>query len=214
MARKELTTRQQIAVMEYICTGNMTQAYKFAGYKCKDDNTAQSTASQFFSRPKIQQAVEREQRKLQARLDLKVERVLHEYACIAFSDRRNVHNADGSYKGMDEWDDDTAAAVKDVEFFEDGRIKDVHFWDKIPALEKLGKHLSLFSEKNVQEAIRAATVNVQVNVAELSKLSVEDLEAILDLQQRAAGALSTLHSEGSAGDTEGTAPPVIQQVRP
>ncbi len=74
---------------------------------------------------------------------------------MAFSDLRKVYNADGSLKLPTEWDDDMAAAISGVETFEEfqgrgkdrkyiGTTKKVRVFDKVRALEILGKHLGIF----------------------------------------------------------------------
>src|ERR1700674_87653 len=91
--------------------------------------------------------------------------VLQEAARIAFSDPRKLFREDGSLKAITEMDDNTRASIASIEIVENfktigGRvvkvegkadeksyIKKVKFWDKNSALEKLMKHLSMFTAR-------------------------------------------------------------------
>ena len=80
--------------------------------------------------------------------------VVRELARIAFSDTRKLFNEDGSMKLPHEMDDDTAAALAGVDTFEEsdkgviaGYTRKVKRWDKTRALELLGKHLGMFTDK-------------------------------------------------------------------
>lgn len=50
----KLNTRQENFCLEYAKTGNATEAYKNAGYKCKNDNSAAASAIALLRNPKIQ----------------------------------------------------------------------------------------------------------------------------------------------------------------
>lgn len=48
-----LTVKQEKFCLEYAKTGNARQAYKSAGYKCKNDNTVDANASRLLSEDKV-----------------------------------------------------------------------------------------------------------------------------------------------------------------
>ena len=99
------------------------------------------------------------------KLAVDIASVLQEAACIAFSDPRKLFREDGSLKAITEIDDNTRASIASIEIVENfktigGRvvkvegkadeksyIKKVKFWDKNSALEKLMKHLSMFTAR-------------------------------------------------------------------
>lgn len=94
---------------------------------------------------------------------LTAERVLKEIERVAFSDTRKLHNEDGSLKRIQDWDNDTAAAVSGVKITElfagrgedreqIGTTKEVKLWDKMSGLTMAAKHLGLFEKDNLQRA--------------------------------------------------------------
>ena len=96
------------------------------------------------------------------RAEITIERTLLELAKVGYADIRKavrwgeaiaVKDADGSETVSNgvamfdsaEIDDDTAAAISEVAQTRDGiRVK---FHDKLSALEKIGKHLGMFTDK-------------------------------------------------------------------
>lgn len=52
-----MTPRQEAFCLAYIKSGNATQAYKDAGYKVKNDNSAAVCAAETLKRPKVQNRI-------------------------------------------------------------------------------------------------------------------------------------------------------------
>lgn len=84
------------------------------------------------------------------------DRVLRENAYLAFSDVREVFDAEGRMLPVKDWPDRLAAAVGNIEVVRrnvdsaDGHTDQViklKVWDKPKALESLMKHLGLFEER-------------------------------------------------------------------
>ena len=50
---KLLNTRQEAFCLHYARSGNATEAHKAAGYACKNDDLAGSSASRLMTRPEI-----------------------------------------------------------------------------------------------------------------------------------------------------------------
>ena len=84
------------------------------------------------------------------------ERVLREVGRIAFSDIRELFDADGNVLPVKQWPDDFARAVASVEVVKknvttgDGKVDDVlkvRLWDKVVKLTNLMKHHGLLMEK-------------------------------------------------------------------
>ena len=87
------------------------------------------------------------------------DRALREAARLAYSDVRELYDARGHLKPMNEWPDDLAAAIGGVEFVRrnvdgaDGHSDDViklKVWDKPKALEMLFKHMNLFAPEKLE----------------------------------------------------------------
>ena len=91
------------------------------------------------------------------------DRTLREAARLAFSDVRELFDADGRLRAVKDWPDHIAAAVSSVEILKrnvtagDGIQEDVHkvkLWDKPKNIEALMRHLKLLGEGN--------TVNINI----------------------------------------------------
>lgn len=153
-----LTDRQRRFVEEFLADGNATAAYKRAGYKA-GGNSAESAASRLLRNVQVAEAIAAAQKERSQRTLVTADDVLRELARVGFSDPRRLYRPDGTLKTPCEWDDDVAAAVASVETDEETRQIDartrvttrthkVKRWDKLSALEKLGKHLGMFKEQH------------------------------------------------------------------
>lgn len=149
-----LTAKQERFVAEYLIDLNATQAAIRAGYSKK---TAKQVGSENLTKPDIQAAVSDAQAKRSKRTEVTQDRVLAELAKVGFSDLRRVLTSTGGLIPPQDWDDETAGAIGSLEVVvrpsaevdEDGNreIEHVHkikAWDKLSALEKIGKHLGMF----------------------------------------------------------------------
>ena len=52
---------------------------------------------------------------------LEIEKILHQLACVAYSDPRRLFRADGSFIPVHELDDATAAAISSIELDAEGK---------------------------------------------------------------------------------------------
>ena len=153
---KKLTKKQEIFAAEYLTDLNATRAAIAAGYSAKG---ADVTGSKLLGNPKVSELISRKTGKRLGKLEITADRVLQELAKLAFLDPRNFYKADGSLKAITELDDDTAAALAGMEIEEayehfgkgqakpTGIIKKIKFADKGQNLERLGRHLKLFTDK-------------------------------------------------------------------
>jgi phage terminase small subunit len=155
MKKKELTPKQKRFVDEYLIDLNATQAAIRAGYK---EKTARFIAAENLTKPIIQEVIQKAMNERSKRTEVTQDRTLKELARIGFSDIRKYFDEDGSLKKITDLDDDAAAVVSSVEVDElfEGRGEDriqigytrkIKLWDKNSALEKIGKHLKMFTEK-------------------------------------------------------------------
>lgn len=152
----DLTDKQARFVEEYLIDLNATQSAIRAGYS---EKTAYSVGHENLSKPEIAAAIVAAKEARSQRTEITQDRVLQELARIGFSDLRNVLTATGNLASPQEWDDETAASISSVEILtkpgpiaENGEREVEHLakikvWDKNSALEKLGKHLGMFTDK-------------------------------------------------------------------
>ena len=147
-----MNAKQRKFVAAYLKEPNATKAAQSAGYSAK---TAYSIGQRLLKIPEIKAAIGARLDKL----DITAERVLGELAKLAFLDPRRFFNEDGSLKSVRELDDDTAPSLAGIEhekLFEHygkGQAKQVGMTTKIKIadkginLERLGRHLKLFTDK-------------------------------------------------------------------
>lgn len=155
----ELNEKQKRFCEEYLIDLNATQAAIRAGYSAK---TAMEQGYQLLHKTSVQQYLSKKQQEYQNETGITVKRVLEEYAKIAFSDIRKFYTVDGSLKSIHELDDDAAGALAGVEVYEEkisdddsedviaGTTKKIKTYDKVKALDSLGRHLGLFGKDNEQ----------------------------------------------------------------
>lgn len=150
MADKKLTFKQGRFVAEYLIDLNATQAAIRAGYSPK---TAEIIGHENLRKPKIDAAIQKAMNRREKRVEVSQDRVVTELARVAFGDLRGAvtWGPDGvtlvSSKDLTE---DEAAAISEVAetVTKDGGSTRIKRHDKIKALELLGKHLGMFSDRS------------------------------------------------------------------
>lgn len=157
-----LNEHQKEFCKRYLKTLNAAEAYREMHPGCKD-TVAASQGRKWLSMPKIRAAIQVEMDKRAKRLDIEPDRVLQEIAKLAFSDVQALFHPNGSLKAVPDLDPVIAKAIASVEVVarqaigrpsnksraKGVKVEYVHkyrLWDKLGALEKLGKHLKLFND--------------------------------------------------------------------
>lgn len=142
-----LNQKQKAFVAEYLIDLNATQAAIRAGYS---EKTAYSIGQRLLKHVEIQNALQKAMKEREERTEITQDRVLKEYARIAFFDPRKLFDDRGFPLEISEIDDDTAAAIAGLEVTEemDSGVKcytrKYKITNKLGALESLAKHLGLF----------------------------------------------------------------------
>lgn len=147
MAR--LTKKQQMFVDEYLIDLNATQAAIRAGYSTA---SARQIADENLSKHDIKNAIDKALAERSKRTGVNADRIIQEIAKLAFINPTDVINMDEATIKGDANRDDTAAisSVKVKRIPTDsGEIteREVKTYDKIKALELLGKHIGMFSDR-------------------------------------------------------------------
>ena len=144
-----MTKKQQRFVEEYLIDLNATQAAIRAGYS---PHTANEQAAQNLAKLNIRAAVDRAIAERSKRTGINQDRVLLELARVGFANAEDIINLDTGTVLTNATRDDTAAIqsmrAKTIPT-EQGDISEyeIRLYDKLKALELLGRHLGLFNDK-------------------------------------------------------------------
>lgn len=188
-----LTAKQKRFCDEYLIDLNATQAAIRAGYS---EKTAYRTGADNLRKPQIEEYIAKRQKELSRSTEITQERVIKELALIAFSNNADyAHVVEKKMKAevdgalVDVLDEDgkpvmyrTVEPVLTEELTEEQKralavIKkgrdglEVKSCDKVKALELLGKHLGIFTDK------------IEANVNDTTKSELQELLA----QRKARG---------------------------
>lgn len=162
-----MTEKQKIFVREYLKDFNGTRAYKVAYPSCKKDEAARVNASKLLTKTNIKEAIQKQADKRLEKVEISIDDVLNELKSIAFSDRTKISKLTKEeikdeitgetlerkyveFTPTNEIDSDTKKAIAGYKVTQSGMS--VETYDKMKALELLGKYLGIFKE------------NVDVNV--------------------------------------------------
>jgi len=182
-----LTAKQQKFVDEYLIDLNATQAAIRAGYSV---STANRIGSENLTKPDIAAAIQAAVQARSERTKIDQDWVLKRLAALADSDARRVCKWDegGTYLTPSDdlvWDDAytiTEVILEEtIKETEDGkelvlkRQKRVKQADKIKALELLGKHLGIFTDKLKV----SGEVNHNVSVKDVSAMADDELDRLI-----------------------------------
>lgn len=155
-----MNERQEIFIREYLKDFNGTRAYKVAYPSCKKDETARVNASKLLTNTNIQEAIQKQANKQLEKIEIDVNDILKELKAIAFTDRTKI----SSVKNQKLLEDDGREYYEPIVVFEDTANLDeetkkviagykktqsgfaIETYDKIKALELLGKYLGMFTE--------------------------------------------------------------------
>lgn len=147
MSRK-LTDKQKKFVEEYLLDLNATQACIRAGYSSK---RASEIGYQLLQKTTVSEAISEALAERSRRTGINQDRVIQELARIAFVKITDVVDANGEIK-INASDDDLACIesykVEDSDSINGSSSKrEVKLASKLKALELLGKHLGMFTDK-------------------------------------------------------------------
>lgn len=136
--------------------GNGTKCAIAAGFS---EKSAAQTASLLLRNEKVKAEIARLTAKKYAKLEITGEKVLNEIARLAFLDPRKFFKTDGSLIPVTELPEDVAASLAGLEVETENRrgeageplvqtrVTKIKIADKGVNLERLGKHLKLFTER-------------------------------------------------------------------
>ncbi len=158
MKKRKLTALQEQFCQLYTVHWEATRSAREAGYSAK---TAQQLGYQLLQLPSVQARIAEITEHALKELGVTRERVLAEYARLAFLDPARAYDEIGQFLPIKEMPEDVRRAISKVEIFEvfsaggDGEggkqlagfTKKVEFASKKGALDSLGKYLGMAPEK-------------------------------------------------------------------
>lgn len=152
----KLTPKQERFCEEYLVDLNVTQAAIRAGYSKK---TAYRIGAELLQKTHVSNRISELRSQQSKRTEITADRVIAELAAIAFADRTELAKVDKSgnvkFAPTDSLPDDVKKIISGIK---EGKFgTEVSSYDKVKALELLGKHLGLW-EKAASESNAASEV--------------------------------------------------------
>lgn len=163
---------------------NGTQAYLNVYKTCKKEETAMASASRLLRNVKVKEYIEELQSKVEEKAIVSIEDIVKELTAIAFTDRtkiskmvtkeKQLEKTTLVYKAVDfpdtdTLDNETKKVIAGYKQTQSGLA--VETYDKMKALELLGKYLGMFKDE-------APTINNNI-VNPYANLSEEELRKLV-----------------------------------
>lgn len=172
-----MTPKQQIFVREYLIDLNATQAAERAGYK---KSYARRACYDLLRKPAVAAAVAAGMAARARRTEIDADRVLREYAKLAFVDIRRLvkRGEDGGLELRDLWEMSDADAAAITHLWRTGRGGGlrIKLHDKRAALDALARHLGMFRLRSqpvgadyTQEQYREARAALEAQIEKMLK---------------------------------------------
>ncbi|WP_347993503.1 terminase small subunit [uncultured Eubacterium sp.] len=197
-----MTDKQIIFANEYLIDLNGTRAYKEAYPHVKNDNTAAAAATRLMNNPEVKDYIDKRIKDRLERIEVTQDDVIQELAAIAFANGSDyakvvtkpvmIQTSEGDYvpaldsEGnqmyyqaveIEETEELTKRQIKAISGIKQGKNGiELTTYDKVKALELLGKHLGIFKDKvevsgNINNPFEGLTTE------QLLRLAGEDLES-------------------------------------
>lgn len=147
-----LTEKQKLFTNEYLIDLNATRAYKEVYKSVKKDETARANSSRLLKKPNIQAYLDTQMKEREQRTKITQDKVLKELSYIGFANATNyarVIESNGlkvvELEVTNKLPEDKQAAIASIKEGANGIEVKLH--DKVKALELIGKHLGMFTDK-------------------------------------------------------------------
>ena len=151
-----ITDKQRAFVDEYLIDLNATRAYKAVYKSCKKDEAARVNSSRLLTNANVAAYLAQRQQELQQRTEITQDKVVQELAAIAFADIADyVQVKDHGGLPMVEITPrgdipvSKRAAIASIKQGNNGIEVKLH--NKLDALDKLGRHLGMFKDRQEEQ---------------------------------------------------------------
>lgn len=135
-----MTKLEEQLVAEYLRDFNISRASLVVG---KDVTWGRRK----LDTPRVRIAIDRRVAETAYRLNLNANEVFKFLLEVMRANPKELFNAAGSLKPINQWPDDIARIIEEVGLDDQGRVKKIKYVSKLKALEMLGKHLGLFVDQ-------------------------------------------------------------------
>jgi phage terminase small subunit len=146
MAR--MTDAQKRFADEYLIDLNATRAYRAAYPSVSKDSTASAAGARMLRNVKVEAYINKRQNDIQNKTSITQERVIKELATIAFLDTTELVKVKGRRVMLTNTEDLTEGQRRAIASIKKGKNGvELSTYDKIKALELIGRHLGMFKDK-------------------------------------------------------------------
>ena len=179
---KRLNERMKRFCREYIIDNCAQQAAIRAGYA---EGSAHVVSSRLLRQPLIQQEINQLLEKQIKRTEVNADRIINELAGIAFGNLKDIekaileNNLDKLLANLTREQSTFISTITQRDLTSGKKLTTIKFHDKIKALELLGKHLSLFTEK-----LQIENVDKGISIDDMD-LNIDEKKRLLSLVQQA-----------------------------
>ena len=143
-----MTEAQKRFANEYLIDLNATRAYKAAYPSVSKDATASAAGARMLRNVKVEEYINKRQKDIQNKTNITQERVIQELASIAFLDTTELVKLKGRRVILTNTEDLTEGQRKAIASIKKGKSGiELATYDKLKALELIGKHLGMFKDK-------------------------------------------------------------------
>lgn len=180
MSNRKLTDKQKRFCVEYMKDLNATQAAIRAGYSAK---TAGSIGEENLKKPEIAKRVAQLQSDIADRNNIEIDDIIKSDANIVYNNWLSLHHFDGYIaraKDTSELTEEQKSIIVGIQVVNNQTQYVVKDQDR--AKERLMKHLGGYERDNDQKSS-----SINVSVPDYSKLSLEELKTLLELEEKASG---------------------------
>jgi phage terminase small subunit len=166
MKPKKLTAMQELFCKEYLVDLNFTAAAIRAGFSKR---SAAQLGWQQMEKPQVKARVKELMDKRSNEVEINAEWVLRRLSYIADVDLKDAYDKDGQLLRLSEMPENLRRAVSSLDVYENfldgvevGETKKLRMFDKVRALEQIGRHLGMWNDS--------------LNLNDKSKLTEEELD--------------------------------------
>lgn len=175
----KLTAKQQRFVDEYLIDLNATQAAIRAGYS---PDTAMEQGYQLLQKTSVSNAISQAMAHRSRRTGITQDRVLRELAKVAFVNANDVIDQDSATVRPDAVEEDLACIQSVKVKISESKMgssseREIKLYDKMKALEMLGRHLGLF-DKRGQDSSNGEKNNLLEAIAATEEIDTDDLPEV------------------------------------